>query len=58
MASSSNLLDGVRDALRLRHDSIRTAASYLRWITEFLKLHCEKTGQWHIPIALAGTFAR
>ncbi len=53
MASSPKLLDGVRDALRLRHYSIRTEEAYLRWITEFLKFHREKTGQWQHPRALA-----
>ncbi len=53
MASSPKLLDGVRDALRLRHYSIRTEEAYLRWITEFLKFHREKTGQWQHPSALA-----
>ena len=33
------LLDQVRDALRLRHYSIRTEASYLQWIKRFIFFH-------------------
>jgi hypothetical protein len=33
------LLDQVRDALRVRHYSIRTEASYLQWIKRFILFH-------------------
>jgi integron integrase len=33
------LLDQVRDALRVRHYSLRTEASYLQWIKRFILFH-------------------
>lgn len=33
------LLDQVRDALRVRHYSLRTEASYLQWIRRFILFH-------------------
>ena len=33
------LLDQVRDALRLRHYSLRTEESYLQWIKRFILFH-------------------
>lgn len=33
------LLDQVRDALRIRHYSLRTEASYLHWIKRFILFH-------------------
>ena len=33
------LLDQVRDALRLKHDSIRTEDSYLGWIRRYILFH-------------------
>jgi site-specific recombinase XerD len=33
------LLDQVRDALRVRHYSLRTEASYLQWIKCFILFH-------------------
>ena len=33
------LLDQVRDAIRLRHYSLRTEASYLQWIKRFILFH-------------------
>ncbi len=33
------LLDQVRDALRVRHYSLRTEASYLQWIRRFILYH-------------------
>ncbi|MDH4134610.1 MAG: integron integrase [Gammaproteobacteria bacterium] len=36
---SSPLLDQVRDAIRVRHYSLRTEASYLQWIRRFILFH-------------------
>ena len=33
------LLDQVRDALRLKHYSIRTEQAYVNWITRFVRFH-------------------
>jgi len=33
------LLDQVRDALRVRHYSLRTEDSYLQWIKRFILFH-------------------
>jgi hypothetical protein len=33
------LLDHVRDALRVRHYSLRTEVSYLQWIKRFILYH-------------------
>ncbi|MBI1927984.1 phage integrase N-terminal SAM-like domain-containing protein [Candidatus Poribacteria bacterium] len=32
-------LDPVRDAIRLKHDSIRTEESYVNWIRRYLLFH-------------------
>jgi len=37
--SEVKLLDRVREEIRLRHYSVRTEDSYVRWITRFLKFH-------------------
>jgi hypothetical protein len=37
------LLDQMRDKIRLKHDSIRTARAYVDWIRRFI-LHF---GKWH-----------
>ena len=36
---SPRLLDQVRDAIRVRHYSLRTEASYLQWIKRFILFH-------------------
>ena len=33
------LLDQVRDAIRLRHDSIRTGEASIQWIKRFIFFH-------------------
>ena len=33
------LLDQTRDALRVRHYSIRTEATYIQWIKRFIVFH-------------------
>ena len=40
--SSPRLLDQVRDALRLRHYSLRTEQSYLGWIKRYILFHNKK----------------
>jgi site-specific recombinase XerD len=35
----SKLLDQVRDAIRLRHYSIRTEQAYTDWIKRFIRFH-------------------
>lgn len=36
---SSRLLDRVRDAIRVRHYSIRTESTYVAWIRRFVLFH-------------------
>jgi len=36
------LLDRVRDALRMKHYSLRTEASYINWIKQFIFFHDKK----------------
>lgn len=36
---SPRLLDQVRDAIRVRHYSLRTEASYIQWIKRFILFH-------------------
>ena len=43
------LLDRMRREMRARHMSLRTEEAYLRWITQFLKFHKDKTGDWVHP---------
>ena len=45
----SPLLEEVRQLMRLRHRSIRTEDSYLRWIEEFLRFEKDRSGQWRHP---------
>ena len=35
----SQLLDAVRDAIRVRHYSIRTEQSYIQWIKRYILFH-------------------
>ena len=35
----SRLLDQVRDAIRVRHDRIRTEDAYVGWIRRFIRFH-------------------
>jgi integron integrase len=39
MTQKTKLLDQVREKIRLRHYSIRTEASYVRWIRRFILFH-------------------
>jgi hypothetical protein len=39
------LLDQVRDALRLKHYSIRTENSYVNWIRRFILFHHKRHPQ-------------
>jgi len=39
MESKTKLLDQVRDAIRLRHVSLRTEEAYLGWIRRFILFH-------------------
>src|SRR5712691_792591 len=39
MESKTKLLDQVRDAIRLRHLSLRTEEAYLGWIRRFILFH-------------------
>ncbi len=48
----ARLSDRVRDALRLRHMSIRTEQAYLSWIDQFLRYHRDKAGQWVHPLEM------
>jgi integrase len=48
----TKLFDRVRDALRLRHMSIRTEQAYLSWIDQFLRYHRDKAGQWVHPLEM------
>jgi integron integrase len=47
------LLDQVRQSLRLLHYSIHTETQYLQYITDFLKFHKARAGQWRHPHELA-----
>ena len=47
------LLEKVRDRCQLRHMSIRTEDTYVRWIRKFLQFHKEKLGQWTHPNELS-----
>jgi hypothetical protein len=38
-ASKPKLLDQVRDAIRLKHYSIRTEQAYIDWIKRFILFH-------------------
>ena len=38
-ASPPRLLDQVRDAIRLRHDSPRTEEAYVAWIRRYILFH-------------------
>lgn len=40
--SEPRLLDQVRDALRVRHYSLRTEEAYLHWIRRFILFHGER----------------
>jgi integron integrase len=52
------LLDQVRDALRVRHYSLRTEASYVQWIRRFIlfhgKRHPAEMGEQEITAFLTG----
>ena len=37
--TSKKLLDRVRDAIRLKHYSIRTEGSYVSWIRRYILFH-------------------
>lgn len=39
MAQQPKLLDQVRDAIRLKHDSIHTERAYMDWIKCFILFH-------------------
>lgn len=52
---AGKLLDRVRREMRLRHMSIRTEEAYVRWITEFLRYHKVRHGDWIHPAEL-GSF--
>jgi hypothetical protein len=39
MEPKTKLLDQVRDAIRLRHLSLRTEEAYLGWMRRFLLFH-------------------
>ena len=41
----SMLLDAVRDAIRVRHYSIRTEESYIHWIKRFILYHNKRHPQ-------------
>ena len=45
----SPLLEETRRLMRMRHMSIRTEESYLRWIEEFLRYERTRTGEWRHP---------
>jgi integron integrase len=51
--SATKLADRVREAIRLRHMSIRTEQAYLNWIEQFLRYHRDKSaGQWVHPLEM------
>jgi len=37
--STPKLIDKVRDAIRVRHYSIRTEESYIQWIKRYIFFH-------------------
>ena len=43
------LIEQVRRALRVRHLSIRTEESYVRWILKFIRFHRDLQGDWVHP---------
>jgi hypothetical protein len=44
------LLDRVRDALRVKHYSLRTERSYCDWIERFICFHSKRNnGVWRHP---------
>jgi hypothetical protein len=44
------LLDRVRDALRVKHYSLRTERSYCDWIERFIVFHSKRNnGVWRHP---------
>lgn len=45
----SRLLDQVRDAIRLKHYSIRTEEAYVDWIKRFILFHKTAQGQFRHP---------
>jgi site-specific recombinase XerD len=53
----SKLLDPLRSAIRVRHYSIRTEESYVRWVREFIlfhhKRHPEEMGESEVSQFLA-----
>ena len=46
---SSKLLDQVRDAIRLKHYSIRTEEAYVDWIKRFILFHKTPEGRFRHP---------
>ncbi len=48
-AQSPKLLDQVRQAIRLKHYSIRTEQAYTDWIKRFILFHKTQTGQFRHP---------
>ena len=45
-ASAPRLLDQVRDAIRRKHYSIRTEATYCDWIRRHILFHGKKHPTW------------
>jgi len=37
--AAPRLLDGLRQKLRVRHDSLRTEQQYVNWVRRFLRFH-------------------
>jgi len=37
--AAPRLLDGLRQTLRVRHDSLRTEQQYVNWVRRFLRFH-------------------
>jgi hypothetical protein len=68
--SPPNLLDQVRDKLRVKHYSIRTESAYVDWIKRFIHFHGKQplkakvgtpgvlpTGRWQYGVNLPDTSA-
>jgi integron integrase len=52
MGSKPGLVESVRREMRLRHMSIRTEESYVKWIVDYLQFHRQKHGEWVHPANL------
>ena len=47
--NAMKLLDQYEAACKVRRLALRTIPTYRRWVTEFLRIHRERTGRWVHP---------